>query len=185
MRGVLSTLLAALLVTAAAHAGEVDPEAYRLQPGDVVSISVWNEKDMQSDVLVRPDGGISFQLVGDLAAAERTVDELRKAIEERLVKYVPDVAVTVAIRQIGGNRIYVVGKVARPGEFPFIRPLDVMQSLAMAGGVTPFADVNDISILRWENGKQVVLRFRYKEVASGRKLEQNIVLRSGDTVVVP
>ena len=161
-------------------------QAYRIQPGDILNISVWKETDLTADVIVRPDGGMSFPLAGDQVAEGRTVDELRQILAERLKKFIPDPVVTVAVKQLGGNRIYVVGKVARPGEFPFSRPLDVMQSLSLAGGATSFADVNDIRILRrGENGKQVMLSFKYEDVSRGRHLEQNVLLQTGDTVVVP
>lgn len=160
--------------------------AYRIQPGDVLSISVWKEQDLQADVIVRPDGGLSFPLAGDQVAEGRTIDELRALLAEKLKKFIPDPVVTVAVKALGGNRIYVVGKVTRPGEFPFSRPLDVMQSLSLAGGATSFADVNDIRILRrGENGKQVILSFKYDDVSRGRHLEQNVLLQTGDTVVVP
>jgi polysaccharide export outer membrane protein len=161
-------------------------KAYRIQPGDVLNISVWKETDLQADVIVRPDGGLSFPLAGDQVAEGRTVDELRQVLAEKLKKFIPDPVVTVAVKSLGGNRVYVVGKVARPGEFPFSRPLDVMQSLSLAGGATSFADVNDIRILRrGENGKQIILPFRYDDVSRGRHLEQNVLLQTGDTVVVP
>lgn len=187
--------VAALLVVAlptvadADAAQQVSPRtspSYRIQPGDLLAISVWKEADLQAEVLVRPDGGLSFPLAGDQVAAGRTVDELRQVLSERLRKFIPDPVVTVAVRALGGNRIYVVGKVNRPGEFPFSRPLDVMQSLSLAGGGTSFADLNDIRILRRQpDGTQVVLPFRYDEVARGRHLEQNVLLQTGDTVVVP
>jgi polysaccharide export outer membrane protein len=162
-----------------------EPEPYRIQPGDLLIVSVWKEQDLQSEVLVRPDGGVSFALVGDLQAAGRTVEELRGAVNERLKKYIPDPAVTIAVKLIGGNRVYVLGKVNRAGEFPFSQPIDVMQALSLAGGATSFAALDDIRILRREQGKQTALRFHYSEVERGQKLEQNILLRSGDTVVVP
>lgn len=162
-----------------------DADPYRIQPGDVLSVSVWKEADLQSEVLVRPDGGVSFPLVGDLSAAGRSVEEVRRMIDERLRKYIPDPVVTIFVKHIGGNRIYVLGKVNRPGEFAFSRPLDVMQALSLAGGATSYAALDDIRILRREQGLQSALRFRYSEVQSGRKLEQNILLKSGDTVVVP
>jgi polysaccharide biosynthesis/export protein len=134
---------------------------------------------------VRSDGGLSFPLAGELDAAGKTVEELREAIDQRLQKYIPNAVVTVAVKLIGGNRVYVIGKVNRPGEFSFNRALDVMQALSLAGGTTSFAALNDIKILRRENGKQQSIEFRYADVESGRKLEQNILLKSGDTVVVP
>lgn len=163
-----------------------EAEAYRIQPGDVLIVSVWKEQDLQSEVLVRPDGGLSFALVGDVQASGRTIDELRAMINERLRKYIPDPSVTIAVKQIGGNRVYVLGKVNRPGEFPFARPIDVMQALSLAGGATSFASLDDIQILRRdERGAQQSLRFKYGEVERGRNLAQNILLKSGDTVVVP
>lgn len=180
----------ALLASGVARAETPDKpaqagERYRIQPGDVLIVSVWKEQDMLSEVLVRSDGGLSFPLAGELDAAGKTVEELREAIDQRLQKFIPNAVVTVAVKLIGGNRVYVIGKVNRPGEFSFNRPLDVMQALSLAGGTTSFAALNDIKILRRENGKQQSIAFRYADVESGRRLEQNIQLKSGDTVVVP
>ena len=158
---------------------------YRLQPGDVVAVSVWKEQDLQREVLVRPDGALTFPLAGEVNVDGKTVEELRAALVERLKRYVPDPVVTVSVKEIGGNRVYVLGKVARPGEFPFSSPVDVMQALSLAGGATPFAQVNDIVILRRDNGAQLALHFRYGEVERGKNLQQNFLLQSGDTVVVP
>lgn len=179
----------ALLLMLCAQIGFVqadEPEAYRIQPGDILMVSVWKEEALTAEVLVRPDGGMSFPLVGDVRASGRTVDEVRELVNERLSKFIPDPSVTIAVKQIGGNRIYVLGKVNRPGEFTFSRPLDVMQALSMAGGATLFASLDDIQILRRDDaGKQTARRFRYSEVERGRSLDQNILLKSGDTVVVP
>lgn len=179
----------ALLLMLCAQIGFVqadEPEAYRIQPGDILMVSVWKEEALTAEVLVRPDGGMSFPLVGDVRASGRTVDEVRELVNERLSKFIPDPSVTIAVKQIGGNRIYVLGKVNRPGEFTFSRPLNVMQALSMAGGATSFASLDDIQILRRDDaGKQTARRFRYSEVERGRSLDQNILLKSGDTVVVP
>jgi polysaccharide export outer membrane protein len=161
------------------------PPPYRIQAGDVLMISVWKEEDLKAEILVRPDGGLSFPLAGDIQASGLSVEELRAQIAKRLESFIPNPVVTVAVHTIGGNRIYVLGKVNRPGEYPFNRQLDVMQALSLAGGTAQFAAVNDIVVLRRENGRQQAIRFHYAEVESGRKLEQNIELRSGDTVVVP
>ncbi len=170
---------------AGADAAQPVSAEYEVQPGDVLTITVWKEQDLTGDVLVRPDGGLSFPLVGDLAASGRTVGALREAVVERLQRYLPNPVVTVAVKQIGGNAIYVVGKVQRPGEFPLARPVDVMQALSLAGGTTPYAALNSIVILRRENGRQEALHFRYSDVAHGKDLSQNVLLQSGDTVVVP
>jgi polysaccharide biosynthesis/export protein len=162
------------------------PLDYRLQPGDQLEISVWKEHDLQLEALVRPDGGLTFPLAGEVRAAGQTVDAVRRAIAQHLQRYIPDPVVTVAVKTIGGNHIYVIGKVARPGEFAFARPVDVMQALSLAGGTTPFAALNEIVILRRDNhGAQRAMRFRYSDIERGRDLEQNVVLESGDTVVVP
>ncbi len=161
------------------------PVGYHLQPGDVIQVSVWKETDLTTEVLVRPDGGFSFPLAGEVDAAGKTVDDVRLVLVDRLKRFVPSPVVTVALKQIGGNRIFVVGKVNHAGDFPFSNPLDVMQAIALAGGTTPFAAINDIVILRRHNGTQQVFHFHYSDVARGRELSQNVVLQSGDKVVVP
>jgi polysaccharide biosynthesis/export protein len=159
--------------------------SYRVQPGDVMTVSVWKETELQSEVLVRPDGGFSFALAGDVDAVGKTVDEIRTILVERLKRFIPNPVVTVAVKVIGGNRIYVVGRVNHAGDFPLSSPLDVMQAIALAGGATPFAAINDIVILRRQNGQQQALHFHYSDVARGRELAQNVLLQGGDTVVVP
>ncbi len=159
---------------------------YRMNPGDVLQISVWNEDNLEREVLVRPDGGISFPLVGDVAAAARTVTDVQEAIRTRLESYVPDAVVTVAVLSVSGNKVYVLGKVARPGEYVMNNKLDVMQALAVAGGVTSFAAENKIQILRrGPSGQQQAIGFRYAQVKDGKSLQTNIILKSGDVVVVP
>jgi polysaccharide export outer membrane protein len=158
---------------------------YIIQPGDILEVSVWKEKDLQRDVLVLPDGSISFPLVGEIPANGKTTEQLRKELTTRLVKYVPGAVVTISTKQIQGNKIYVVGKVARPGEYTASRYVDVMQALSMAGGVTPFAAVNSIQVLRRVNGVQTAIPFKYSKVESGKNLKSNIILQSGDVVVVP
>lgn len=158
---------------------------YKLQPGDVLQVVVWKETDLQSEVLIRPDGGVSFPLAGDLQAAGLTTDQLRAALEERVRKLIPDAVVTVSVKAPNGNQIYVIGKVNKPGDFPLLRPTDVMQALSLAGGATPFASTNKIRVLHRDGSRQTSIRFRYGDVAKGRHLEQNVLLQSGDTVIVP
>lgn len=160
-------------------------EAYLVQPGDTLQVTVWKETELQGEVLVRPDGGLSFPLAGEIEAAGHTVDEIRKTLQNRLAKYLPDPVVTVAVKAAAGSRIFVVGKVNRPGDFLLNRPIDVMQALSLAGGTTPYADVNGIRILRRDSHGQTVFTFHYDDVRRGKGLSQNILLRSGDTVVVP
>jgi len=160
-------------------------DTYIVQPGDVLTISVWKERDLQGEVAVRPDGGLNFPLVGEIVAAGKTVDQLTTDISTKLAKYVPDPVVTVMVKQILGNKIYVIGKVNRPGEFMANRNMDVMQALTMAGGPNPYAAVNKIKIIRRVNGEQKTFRFKYSQVEKGEDLEQNIILQGGDTVIVP
>jgi polysaccharide export outer membrane protein len=162
-----------------------DAAAYRLQPGDVLHVSVWKEQDLQAEVLIRPDGGVSFPLAGDVVAAGRTVDQVRADMAERIQHYIPDAAVTVSLKTTTGYKVYVVGKVNRPGEFPLNRTIDVMQAISLAGGTTAFAKVDDIRIVRRSGERVTTLPFRYSQVARGKHLEQDIQLQSGDTVVVP
>lgn len=160
-------------------------EAYKIQPGDLLFISVWKEPELQQEVLVRPDGAISFPLSGEINSRNKTVEELRVELAERLSRYIPDLVVTVSVLQINGNKVYVIGQVNQPGEFVVNPRVDVMQALSMAGGTTPFADLKNIRILRRTGGRQTALEFRYDDVIRGRRLEQNIILESGDVVVVP
>jgi polysaccharide biosynthesis/export protein len=160
-------------------------DGYKLRPGDILLVSVWKETDLQGEVLIRPDGGMSFALAGELQAAGHTVAELTSMLEARIRKFIPDAVVTVAVKTAGGNRVYVIGKVNRPGDFPLTGPIDVMQALSLAGGATPFADTNGIRILRRDGGHESSIRFRYGDIAHGRRLDQNILLQNGDTVVVP
>jgi polysaccharide export outer membrane protein len=168
-----------------AKAADAGPDVYLLQPGDIVQIVVWKEQELQGDVLIRPDGGLSFPLAGDVVAAGRTVEAVRAEVEQRIRRYIPDGVVTVAVKQVNGNRIFVIGKVNRPGDFQLTRPTDVVQALSLAGGMTVFADANAIRVLHRENGRLTSTRFRYGDVEQGKRLEQNVLLQSGDTVVVP
>lgn len=159
--------------------------AYLVSAGDLLQVSVWKEDYLERDVLVRPDGGISFPLAGDVQAAGLPVTVIRDELARQLSRFIPDPVVTVSIKEIRGNRIYILGQVNRPGPFVMNPKLNVMQALAMAGGTTAFAALNDIKILRTSAEGQRVIRFRYGDVEKGRNLEQNIVLESGDIIVVP
>lgn len=158
---------------------------YKIQPGDVLSISVWREPDMQLEVLVKPDGRLSFPLVGELSALGKTTAQLKKEVTAGLIKFIPDLSVNVAVKQPAGNKVYVIGKVNKPGEFVMSRQLDVMQALSVAGGTAKFASLDKITILRRQNGKQKIYLFEYSAVEEGKNLSQNILLQSGDIIVVP
>jgi polysaccharide export outer membrane protein len=162
-----------------------DVRGYAVQPGDLLHVSVWKEEGLDQDVLVRPDGGFSFPLAGDVDAAGKTVEQLRQEITQRLQRYIPGLVVTVAVTEINGNKIYVIGQVNDPGQFVVNPRVDVMQALSIAGGMTAFASTGDIFVLRRQDGRQVALPFSYNDVVRGKNLDQNILLQSGDVVVVP
>ena len=158
---------------------------YLLGPEDVLFISVWKDEHLTREAVVRPDGMISFPLVGDLSAEGRTVDDLRADLVKRLSRYIPNANVTVAVTKVLSYKVYVVGRVTKPGEYLVGHYTDVLQALSLAGGLTPFAAENDIKIIRRVNGEQRVFLFRYSDVRKGRDLEQNILLQRGDVVMVP
>lgn len=159
--------------------------AYRVGPGDILAVSVWQEKKLKQEVLVAPDGTISFPLVGTLHVGGQTVGAIQRELTERLGQYIAAPTVNVSLRKVVNNTVYVVGRVNKPGEFVAPGYVDVLQALSMAGGLTPFADENDIKVLRRENGKDLVFRFHYSQVEDGEHLKQDIVLKPGDVVVVP
>ena len=181
----LTVLLLALCSMVGAAPDTAAGDAYRIQPGDQLQIDVWHEDELRRELIVRPDGGISFPLVGDLMAKGHTPVELTEMIAKGLERYIPDPVVTVTVAQATGNRVYVLGEVARPGEFAMSRPLNVVQALAMAGGLTPYADRDGIRVLRGSGRQQQAIPFDYTGVASGDDLEQNIPLQPGDVVMVP
>lgn len=174
------------LMAASVPVSETPPDtSYLLGPEDVVKISVWKDEQLTQETVVRPDGMISFPLVGDVPAAGRTVEDLRADLAKRLSRFIPTAHVSVTTMKIQSYRIYVLGRVNKPGDFLVGHYTDVLQALSLAGGLTPFAAENDIKIVRRENGTQKTYRFRYGDVRNGTALTQNIVLRRGDVVVVP
>ncbi len=160
-------------------------EPYRLNPGDILRISVWNEDALQQEVMVLPDGSISFPLVGILQVANRTPEQIQQEIKKKLSRLIPDPEINLTVSAVEGNNIFIIGKVIRPGRFPMNRPTDVVQALSLAGGFTPYAKTEDIQILRRTGKKQKVINFDYSKIAEGKALESNILLQSGDTIVVP
>jgi len=183
----LPWLLLSPVIQAQAPAAQAPSQeaGYTVKPGDILSISVWKEPDLQRPALVRPDGAFSFPLVGEVDARGKTVAELNKLVKERLGRFISQPEVTVSVQEVKGNKVYVIGQVTKPGEFIVNPRVDVMQALSMAGGTTPFAALGDITILRRQGTRQIALPFRYTDVARGRNLQQNIELESGDVVVVP
>lgn len=185
--------LFALFIALAAGAGLAIAEdaTYRINGGDQLHISVYGEQNLNQDVVVQPDGWLSFPLAGNINALDLTLAELQAKIADSLrqSQYFPnltDAEVTVSMLKAMGNSISVIGQVKQPGTFAFDTRLDVMQALSLAGGLTPFAGKDEIKILRRDAaGKQSAILFDYSELEDGESLESNILLRGGDVVVVP
>jgi polysaccharide export outer membrane protein len=181
--GALLSIL--MLLPVFIHAQTSTGLEYRIGPEDVLHISVWKEEDLDRKVLVRPDGGVSFPLAGDIQVSGRTPLEVQDEIRSRLQRYVPDAEVTVSVDKISGYTIFILGEVDEPGQFTLGRYVDVVQALTLAGGFTPYANSRDIQILRRQDGREVTFKFDFRSISRGRDLEQNIILQSGDVVLVP
>ena len=161
-----------------------DPD-YVIGPEDVLNVNVWKEAEITSSVPVRPDGKISLPLLNDVQAAGLTATQLGEQISAKLKKYIDEPRVTVVVTQVNSRRYFVLGEVGRAGSFSLLPNMTVLQALSSAGGFSQFANQKNIYILRVENGKQSKLPFNYREVIKGRNTEQNILLKPGDTIVVP
>jgi polysaccharide export outer membrane protein len=183
--GVLICLAAAVPAAAADTAMPAIGQSYLIGPGDVLEISVWKEEALTKLVTVLPDGKISFPLIGETMATGKTVAQLKDEIETRLARYVPDPVLSVSIYQMNSLNIYVVGKVNKPGRFALNANADVLQALAMAGGLNSFAKRGQIKVFRKQDGNTKIFDFDYDDVTDGKKLEQNIQLVRGDVIVVP
>jgi polysaccharide export outer membrane protein len=160
-------------------------QQYRIGPEDLLEISVWRDESLSREVIVPPDGIISFPLIGDINVNYLTVAQLRSKVTEKLSDFIPDATVTVILRQINSLKAYVIGKVIKPGEYPISLDTTVIQLLAKAGGLNPYATETKIHILRPIKDKTIRIPFDYREVTKGEHLEQNIILKRGDVIVVP
>ncbi len=165
-------------------AATTDPN-YVIGPQDVLDVSVWKEPQVSRVVPVRPDGKISLPLLNDVQAAGLTPAQLGVQITESLKKYVTSPQVTVIVTTINSQRFYILGEALKPGAYPMVPGMTVMQALSSAGGFTPFAKMKSIYVLREENGKKVKYPFNYKDAVNGKNAAQDILLKAGDTIVVP
>jgi polysaccharide export outer membrane protein len=161
------------------------PAEYVIGPEDVLGINFWRDADMTGDVTVRPDGRITLPLIGDINAVGLTPEALKAEITTAAKKLIEDPSVTVIVRAINSRKVFITGQVATPNAYPLTRDLTVMQLITLAGGLTEYADKKNITVLRNEAGRQQTFKFNYGDVSKGKNLAQNIVLRPGDTVVVP
>ena len=170
---------------AADTAMQATGQDYTIGPGDVLEVSVWKEESLTKLRTVLPDGKITFPLIGEVTAGGRTVAELKKEIETRLARFVPDPVLSVGVQQMNSLMIYVVGRVNNPGRFVLNTTVDVLQALAMAGGLNSFASRGQIKVFRKQDGKTKIFDFDYDDVVEGKNLEQNIPLMRDDVIVVP
>lgn len=154
-------------------------------PGDVLEISHWQNAALTRQIVVLPDGKFSFPLIGEIVAGNKTVKQLKSELEEKIARFVPDPVLSVVVLQVQSLNIYVIGKVNRPGVYGLNSNVNVLQALAMAGGLNPFAKKGKIKIFRLHGNETVILPFDYDDVTDGDDLDTNIFLRRGDVIVVP
>lgn len=162
-------------------AAPVDPKTYKIGPEDILRITVWREPELSTAVQVRPDGKITLSLIGELQAAGQTPEELREQIVEALTEFIHKPEVGVFIQSVQSRRFYVMGEVNRPGTFPLVVPVSVLEALTNAGGFKEFANTKKIRILR----KGKVLIFNYNDVSKGKNMDQNVQIQNGDYIIVP
>ena len=184
-RFVLTVLCLMMAIGASLPSRAQQPPDYQLNPGDQLDIAVWKELELTKTVIVRPDGKFNFPLCGEVVAAGRTIVQVQQEITNKLKTYIPEAVVTVAVKELDGYRVYVIGQVNKPGSYVMNPRMNVLQALSVAGGFTPFAALNDIVVLRGAGPQQHTLPFHYGEVVKGRNLPQNLQLEAGDVVVVP
>jgi polysaccharide export outer membrane protein len=168
-----------------AASGVTTPPGYVIGPDDSLAIVFWREKELSSEVVVRPDGMISLPLLNDVRAEGLTPEQLRGALTAAAAKFVEEPTVTVVVKVINSRKVFITGQVAKPGTYPLGGPTTVLQLIALSGGVAEYADKSHIVVVRKEGGKDVSLPFNYGDVMRGKSLQQNIELKPGDTVIVP
>ena len=157
---------------------------YVLGCGDTLKVTVWRHEETDADAVIMPDGKISLPLVGEVAAAGLTVDELKDELNRKYNEYITEPHITITIKETNSLKIYVLGEVTKPGEYKLNSSTDVLQALSMAGGFTIYANKSNIDIIRKEGDKKIKINFNYNEVVKGKNLAQNIPLKAGDVIVV-
>lgn len=161
------------------------PPDYVIGPDDVLQVLFWREKENSAEVVVRPDGMISLPMLNDIKAGGLTPEELRLKVVAEAKRFIVEPEVSVVVKTINSRRVFITGQVGKPGAYALGAPTTVLQLIALAGGLGDFAKQTKISVMRVENGKPVSYKFNYKEVTNGKNLKQNILLKPGDTVIVP
>ena len=160
-------------------------EDYIIHPSDILEISIYGETEMVRALVVRPDGSVSFPLIGDIRVAGRSTTTVKKLIDNQVSTYIPEASSTVIVKELGSLKYFVVGEVANPGMFNISTELTVLQALSLAGGLKTFAKEGDIMIIRGHGPDTERIRFDYSKAKKGRDLDQNILLKRGDVVLVP
>ena len=158
---------------------------YKLNQGDTLFISVWGDETLKKEVKVLPDGSISFPLAGRIEVANTSTPEVEKTLTEKLKTYLSDPNVSVVVTNTDGNRVYIIGKVLKPGPFALTAPTTILQALSYAGGLDKFADLKEIKVLRNGGKGQVTIPVNYDKLINGQDLDSNILLHTGDTILVP
>lgn len=171
--------------SAAAAPGIEAQSEYVIGLGDQLQIMVWKEPDLAQSMSVRIDGRISLPLVGDVQAAGMTIRELKKVLEEKYGTVIAEPAVSVMLVQSKSWRYYIIGQIKQPGEFPIDFPITVLQAIAKSGGFLEWAKTDRISIVRQEGGKETIVPFNYQALVNGQNLQQNALVRPGDTIIIP
>lgn len=161
------------------------PASYVIGPDDLLAIVYWRDKEMSSEVRVRPDGRIAIPLINEVMAAGLTPEALQQKITQESTKYMEDASITVVVKEINSLKVFITGEVNKPGPYPLTSATTVIQLISQAGGLKEYANSKNILIMRKEADRQVSLKFNYKEVAAGKNLQQNVELKPGDTVIVP
>jgi len=186
----LLTLVLALAAPTAARAAGADTAhgTYRIVAGDVLDVIVWRNKELSLQVTVRPDGWISYPLASDVKVAGATVVEVQKKLEEALGKYVTSPSVTVVVTKVANLRVSILGKVRQPGRYNLDGPTTVLDVLALAGGLTEFADHDGIYVLRASTGPDGLyerIAAKYSSSTSAGKSNTNVTVMAGDIIIVP
>lgn len=165
--------------------GVVVPSGYTIGADDLLSIRFWGDTQLSADVVVRPDGKISVPLINDIQAAGLTPEQLGTSLEKAALKFIMEPDATVIVREVRSRKVFVLGQgVAKQGVVILNSDMTVLQALAAAGGLLEYANRNDITILRNENGREKRFKFKFDEVTQGKNIQQNIQLQPNDTILV-
>lgn len=162
-----------------------DSEDYIINPGDVLEIVTWKEPDFTKEVIVRNDGKFSFPLLDDVRAENLTTMQVKQIIEKGLNEYIDGPVVTVILKSPQSQKYYILGEIQKTGEYQIAKRLTVLQAFALAGGFTEWASKKEIILLRVEQGKQKIIRINYKNIIKGKELDQNVLVKPDDTIIVP